>query len=229
MPTPLILQKQKAEIVKTLEEAGQTASEYSWTDVPSEYLDDCFASTIGYKLAKYYFRIDKDRYERWVVTFCPSDKKWIFGPDSTNSWEDVLQKVMKWSGCVSGELDAKSYLAIAMNSPALLQLPAPEENNTQFTDSEQQLVIERLDRIEEELLGLREGDDLFRVEVVKGFHFLREEVARSGRAAFRYTLFAALLAIGLQFLGPDQTKSIIDFAGQQMSNVSQLLTSSPSN
>ena len=199
MATPVVLHRLKAEIVKVLEESGHSASAFLWSDDPSKHLHDSLASTISYKSEEYYFRIDRNANSIWVVTYCPSDKKWTFGPDGFSYWERVLGHAKQWAGYVAGELEAKSYLAVAMNNPQLLRLPEPNDENAPFSKLEQEQLIERLDRIEEQLLGLRENDDIFRIEVGRNLQCLRNEVAAAVAPHFDTRYSALYFRSALRF------------------------------
>jgi hypothetical protein len=223
MAMPLVLNRQKQDIVKALEKAGHVPSAFAWSDISSDQLHECQASKISHRSEEYFFQIDQSSSSNWIVTYCPADKKWVQGPESYGNWNNVVRAAESWAEFVAGELEAKGYLAIAMNSPQLIHLPSLNEENTPFSKSEQATINSQLNSIEEQLLNLRSDDELFRIEVKRNIDFLRDEVVRSGRTAFRYALFGAILSIGLAFLGPEETKQIIDFAARQLNSASQLV------
>lgn len=226
--TPLVLYHQQQEVVEFLTQTGLAPSNFVWTAVQSAFRDEGhLASRIQYKSGDYHCQIDRKANGSWVLDFCPGDKQWTDRYESY--WEQVTGRIKQWAGYLAREFKAIDYLAVAMNSPQLLELPKAEEENTPFTTEEQEQLVEQLDRIEERLLSYRSELDEFHVEVRKSFQCLRDEVARGGRTAFRYALFGALLSISLAFLTPGETKQIIDFATQQVSRISGLLIQSVSN
>jgi hypothetical protein len=68
MKTPLILNNQKAEIVRGLEDAGLSPTDFTWSETTSDYDSGGLSAKLSHAKEGYSFIVDRDSHGRWVVT-----------------------------------------------------------------------------------------------------------------------------------------------------------------
>ena len=103
-------------------------------------------------------------------------------------------------------------MELATGSPQLLHLPLSDSDTQPLTLEEREVLIQRLDEIETYVLELRQGSEEFEGQVRASLQFLKEHAKQSDRRSFYALVFSTLLAIGLTFLTPAETKQIIQHA-----------------
>ncbi len=141
-----LLKSQKNDVYRAVKEAGFSASDFEWKDIPAAG-DNVGGEALRYRHDDYYFRITRtngdDAFfgEMWVCEYAPGSEDMVVRQYMTTWKLEVVKKIEEWLKNLEQEIEPDLWSQEALG--------ALKDENEKFTGSEQATIISGLQEVKQ--------------------------------------------------------------------------------
>ena len=215
----ILLDSQKRTVIEILQETGLSASDFGWrVEIATLSYVDCEVSELVRKGTNFYFLFAHDS-DGWQHTRFSPGKNILTFSNNYSGWDTLWKYVQQWAGYLARELEAQDFVRIAMQTKPLNELAIALADNKSFTPEEQQLIDDKLDRIETHILKTRDFQEKEAEHVRQQIRLLKDELKRIGHSAWLYMCFGVLTTITVTYLDVDNARMLFAFANEQLGSI----------
>lgn len=157
------------------------------------------------------YRFDFYPGANWTVNYSPAEQTAESGDTILRSWADVLVRVDQWLSNIKREEDVTDPWAAFAESVEPFDLGGGEDDNSPFSEAEQDEIGRRLADIKAFLLDQGAVADADRHEVMERLNRIEDAARRLGRLDWRSFAIGALVELALiGYVTPEGVRSVVN-------------------
>jgi hypothetical protein len=187
---PLLVSKQR-EVAQRVLAAGFSRSDFEFMDLQA----GAQITALRHQSGKY--RFDFYPGDNWVVNYSPAEHTAESGLIGVGQWERVLTQVDLWLSYIRREEEVTNPWAAFAESTEPFDLGGDDDNNSPFSEAEQDEIVRRLGDIRAYLLDQGIVADADRHDVMARLGRIEDASRRLGRLDWRSFAIGALVELAL--------------------------------
>ena len=176
------------------------------------------------KNKEFFFRFDL-KSDRLQIIYQPGVSSWKNTEYiHSRSWPNVVNDFQGWLASIKSEFYQPDLWDDAYSESALLLHGSADKSNVPFTETERDLIAERLNRLEQELQRGQLTDDQLN-RIASDVKYLKEASSRLGRKDWKMLSVSVLLGIATT-VNPTEARAVFQKALQILQPIFQQLIES---